>query len=56
MPKLRIRRLTAIGIAATCALAAPALAQNDKMTPVPTPEQPLGLPLDVSIPRPVAAS
>ena len=37
---LRIGRLTAIGIAATCALAAPALAQNDKMTPVPTPAQP----------------
>jgi acetyl esterase/lipase len=32
-------RLTAIGIAATCALAAPALAQRDKMTPVPTPAQ-----------------
>jgi acetyl esterase/lipase len=39
-PVLRIGRLTAIGIAATCALAAPALAQNDKMTPVPTPAQP----------------
>ena len=37
---LRIGRLTAIGFAATCALAAPALAQNDKMTPVPTPAQP----------------
>ena len=37
---LRIGRLTAIGIATTCALAAPALAQNDKMTPVPTPAQP----------------
>jgi acetyl esterase/lipase len=37
---LRIGRLTAIGIAATCALAAPALAQKDKMTPVPTPAQP----------------
>src|SRR5215210_9441290 len=33
-------RLIAFGIAATCALAAPALAQNDKMTPVPTPAQP----------------
>jgi acetyl esterase/lipase len=33
-------RLIAIGLAATCALAAPALAQNDKMTPVPTPAQP----------------
>jgi acetyl esterase/lipase len=39
-PVLRIGRLTAIGFAATCALAAPALAQNDKMTPVPTPAQP----------------
>ena len=39
-PMLRIGRLTAIGIAATCALAAPALAQKDKMTPVPTPAQP----------------
>jgi acetyl esterase/lipase len=37
---LRIGRLTAIGIAATFALAAPALAQRDKMTPVPTPAQP----------------
>ena len=37
-------RLIAIGIAtglaATCALAAPALAQNSKMTPAPTPAQP----------------
>jgi len=33
-------RLIAIGIAATCALATPAFAQNDKMTPVPTPAQP----------------
>jgi acetyl esterase/lipase len=39
-PVLRIGRLTAIGIAVTCALAAPALAQRDKMTPVPTPAQP----------------
>jgi len=39
-PLLRTGRLTAIAIAATCALAAPALAQNDKMTPVPTPPQP----------------
>ena len=39
-PMLRIGRLTAIGIAATFALAAPALAQKDKMTPVPTPAQP----------------
>ena len=30
----------AIGVAAACALAAPALAQKDKMTPVPTPPQP----------------
>ncbi|HTK47813.1 MAG TPA: alpha/beta hydrolase [Gemmatimonadaceae bacterium] len=37
---LRIGRHTALGIAVTCALAAPALAQNDKMTPVPTPAQP----------------
>ena len=36
----RVRRFTAVGIAAACALAAPALAQNDKMTPVPTPAQP----------------
>ena len=33
-------RLLAIGIAATCALTAPAMAQNDRMTPVPTPTQP----------------
>jgi acetyl esterase/lipase len=39
-PMFRIGQLTAIGIAATCALAAPALAQNDKMTPVPMPAQP----------------
>src|SRR5687767_12215922 len=39
-PVLRIGRLTAIGLAATCALAAPALAQNDKMTSIPTPAQP----------------
>lgn len=37
---LRIGRSTVMGIAAACALAAPALAQNDKMTPVPTPPQP----------------
>jgi acetyl esterase/lipase len=37
---LRIGRHTALGIAVTCALAAPALAQNDKMTPDPTPAQP----------------
>ena len=37
----RIRRVAVIaGIAAISALPAPALAQNDKMTPVPTPEQP----------------
>jgi acetyl esterase/lipase len=35
----RIGRFTVLGIAATCALAAPALAQKDKMTPVPTPAQ-----------------
>jgi acetyl esterase/lipase len=38
--RLRIRRFTAVSVAVTCALAAPALAQNDKMTPVPTPAQP----------------
>ena len=37
---LRIGRLAAMSIAATCVLAAPALAQRDKMTPVPTPAQP----------------
>jgi acetyl esterase/lipase len=37
---LRLGRFTAMSIAATCALAAPAFAQNDKMTPVPTPPQP----------------
>src|SRR6476660_7025319 len=36
---MRIGRLAAIGIA-TCVLAMPALAQRDKMTPVPTPAQP----------------
>ena len=36
----RIGRLTAMGLAAVCALAIPALAQNDKMTPIPTPPQP----------------
>ena len=30
----------AIGVAVACALAAPALAQKDKMTPIPTPPQP----------------
>jgi acetyl esterase/lipase len=39
-PMSRIRRFAIAGIAATCALSAPALAQNDKMIPVPTPEQP----------------
>src|SRR3954469_23584875 len=39
-PMLRTGRLTAMGIAVTCALAAPALAQKDRMTPVPTPAQP----------------
>ena len=33
-------RLIAIGVAAGCALATPALAQNDKMTPTPIPAQP----------------
>jgi acetyl esterase/lipase len=37
---LRIRRFSILGLAAACALAAPAHAQNDKMTPVPIPEQP----------------
>jgi hypothetical protein len=32
-------RLIAIALAATCARSAPALAQNDKMTPEPTPAQ-----------------
>jgi len=39
-PVLRIGRFLAIGMAATCVLAATAFAQNDKMTPVPTPAQP----------------
>ena len=39
-PVLRIVRLAAMSIAATCALAAPVLGQNDKMTPVETPAQP----------------
>ena len=39
-PVLRTARVVAIGIAATCTLAASALAQKDKMTPVPTPAQP----------------
>lgn len=33
-------RLVAVGLAIACALAAPALAQNDKMTPISTPAQP----------------
>ena len=37
---LRTGRLAAMVIGATCVLAAPALAQNDKMTPVETPAQP----------------
>ena len=37
---LRTGRITAMALAAACALAAPALAQNAKMTPVPTPAQP----------------
>ena len=44
-PMLRVRRFIAAGIAATCVLTAPALAQNDKMTPVPTPEQPSAIEL-----------
>ena len=39
-PMPGIRRIAIAGIAAISALPAPALAQNDKMTPVPTPEQP----------------
>ena len=39
-PTLRLGRHTALCIVATCVLAAPALAQKDKMTPVPTPPQP----------------
>jgi acetyl esterase/lipase len=39
-PALRTARVTAMGIVATCALATSALAQKDKMTPVPTPAQP----------------
>ncbi len=38
-PAWRLRH-TAMSIAATCVLAAPALAQKDKMTPVATPPQP----------------
>ena len=37
---LRTGRLAVMVIGATCVLAAPALAQNDKMTPIPTPPQP----------------
>src|ERR687884_909579 len=44
-PISRIRRFTIAGIAAICALSAPALAQNDKMTPVPTPAQPSAIEL-----------
>ncbi len=39
-PMLRVGRVTAMSMAATCALTASALAQKDKMTPVPTPPQP----------------
>ena len=39
-PALRTRLRTALAVAATFALATPALAQKDKMTPVPTPAQP----------------
>jgi acetyl esterase/lipase len=38
--RLGSARLLAIGIAASCALAAPVLAQNDKMTPIAIPAQP----------------
>ena len=44
-PMSRIRRFTIAAIAATCALSASALAQNAKMTPVPTPEQPSAIEL-----------
>jgi acetyl esterase/lipase len=33
-------RVGIVGVAAACALATPAVAQNDKMTPIPTPAQP----------------
>src|ERR1044071_2996029 len=39
-PVLCTGRRTAMGVAATCVLASTALAQRDKMTPVPTPPQP----------------
>jgi acetyl esterase/lipase len=39
-PTLGLGRHTALCIVATCVLAAPALAQKDKMTPVPAPPQP----------------
>jgi acetyl esterase/lipase len=39
-PVLRIGRLTAMSIAVTAVLTGTALAQKDKMTPVPTPAQP----------------
>ena len=34
------RHLVSFGVAIACALATPAQAQNDKMTPIATPEQP----------------
>lgn len=37
---LRRTRLIGLGIAAGCALAVPAIAQNDRMTPIPVPAQP----------------
>jgi acetyl esterase/lipase len=56
IPMMNFRkRLIAIGFAATCALAAPALAQNDKMTPVPTPAQPNAIELGTG-PLPGATS
>jgi acetyl esterase/lipase len=38
-------KLVGLAIAAACALAAPARAQNDRMVPIPTPAQPNAIPL-----------
>jgi acetyl esterase/lipase len=46
---LRIGRLAAMTIAATWVLAAPALAQRDKMTPVATPAQPNAIELGTGL-------
>src|SRR5947209_7143452 len=40
LTRLAGTRLAVIGIAIACALATPAWAQNDKMTPIPIPAQP----------------